>query len=220
MSKIRVALVNSQPMLLDAMAGTFSTNDFMIVAKTVASREAVEIARSRKPDVIILDPGDPMCAPHSISAITRLANGPKVVVFTTIAAIEQAVRALEGGATGYLTTTSHASELREAVQAVHVGDTFISPSVATKLVASLRTTALRRATTQKRKLTVREEQIVDLLHEGKTNKEIANVLALSEKTVKHYMTVLMHKLEARSRLEVILAFKDSTPAAAASSLRL
>ncbi len=220
MSKIRIALVNSQPLLLDGMVGAFSsTNDCTVVARSEAPRECCEIANLHNPDVFVLDPGDPLCPPNMISTITRTPASPKVVVFTAVTGIDQVVRALDAGAAAYLTTTSPSSELREAVQTANGGGTFISPCIATKLFASLRTAAVRKATTQKMKLTVREEQIVELLHEGKTNREIAGVLELSEKTVKHYMTVLMQKLEARSRLEVILAFKESNTAATSSALR-
>ena len=96
----------------------------------------------------------------------------------------------------------------ECAQTVLDGDTFVSPCIATKLIASLRMAALRKVAVQKMRLTLREEQIVGLLRKGKTNREMADYLDLSEKTVKHYMTVLMQKLAARNRLEVVLALKD------------
>ncbi|KQY26656.1 LuxR C-terminal-related transcriptional regulator [Rhizobium sp. Root482] len=220
MTKIRIALLNSQPMLLDGMVGAFSSKDeYTVVARSEAPREAFEIANLHRPDVLVLDPSDPLCAPEVISGITRISGSPKIVVFTAVTSIEQAMSALEAGAGGYLTTKSTSCELREAVQTVHGGDTFISPSIATKLIVSLRTAALRKAAAQKMRLTVREEQIVGLLHKGKTNREIAEILVLSEKTVKHYMTVLMHKLAARSRLEVILALKEPNLAVTSSMLR-
>jgi DNA-binding NarL/FixJ family response regulator len=93
------------------------------------------------------------------------------------------------------------------VQTVLGGDTFIPPCIANKLIASLRTAAFTRNSAQKLKLTVREEQIVNLLHKRKKNKEIGAELSLNEKTVKHYMTVIMQKLAARSRFEVIIAIR-------------
>lgn len=118
------------------------------------------------------------------------------------------MQTLDAGATGYLTHGSTQEELLECVESVLGGDTFVSPCIATRLVASLRTAALRKAAAQKLRLTLREEQIVALLRKGRTNKEMAHELALSEKTIKHYMTVLMNKLAARSRLEVVLTLKE------------
>lgn len=164
------------------------------------------IAETHCPEVLVLDPGG---SEEGFKAITAIAAMEiKVVVFTIVNRIEHAVRALDAGANAYLTSASTSGELLDAVQTVIGGDSFISPGIASKLIASLRTAAFTKAAAQKLKLTVREEQIVGFLHQGKTNREIGQGLGLSEKTVKHYMTVLMQKLAARSRLEVVLALKS------------
>ena len=85
------------------------------------------------------------------------------------------------------------------------GETFITPSFATKVIVALRDASLRKLAARAIKLSIREDQIVKLLLRGRTNKEIANQLNISEKTVKHYMTLLMQKLNVRNRLEVIIA---------------
>lgn len=84
------------------------------------------------------------------------------------------------------------------------GDTFISPHLATKIIAAMRLAAARKVAGNPIKLSVREVQIVDQLKLGRTNKEIARELGISEKTVKHYMTLLMEKVHARNRLEVAM----------------
>ena len=170
------------------------------------------MVRSHAPDLLIFDPGDSEDGINAISTIVGQGGNTRVLVFTMVNRIEHAVRALDAGASAYLTSGSTSGELLDAVQTVLGGDTFISPCIANKLIASLRTAAFARTSAQKLKLTVREEQIVTLLHKGKTNREIGVGLGLSEKTVKHYMTVLMQKLAARSRLEVVIALKALDPA--------
>ena len=85
------------------------------------------------------------------------------------------------------------------------GETFISQSFASKVIMALRNESMRRIAAQAIKLSIREEQVVKLLLRGRTNKEIATGLGITEKTVKHYMTVLMQKLQVRNRLEVVIA---------------
>ena len=176
----------------------------------------VEVVRVHRPDVLVLDPGTSKVAFNAISAVSGMSGSPKVIIYTAVDSIELAVRAMDAGAAAYLTSGSTSDELLEAVQTVLGGDTFISPCVATKLIASLRTAALKKVAAQKLRLTIREEQIVGLLHKGKSNKEIAVGLGLSESTVKNYMTVLMQKLAAKSRLEVVLALKELNPATSPS----
>jgi two-component system, NarL family, nitrate/nitrite response regulator NarL len=198
--------------LLDGLLNVFASRaDFTVVASSGSPAQAQVIAEAHLPEILILDPGDSEEGFNVVTAIAGMGREMKVVVFTTVNRIEHAVRALDAGASAYLTSASTSGELLEAVQTVLAGDSFISPGIATRLIASLRTAAFTKAAAQKLRLTVREEQIVGLLHKGKTNREIGQDLGLSEKTVKHYMTVLMQKLAARSRLEVVLALKALDP---------
>lgn len=214
----RVSLICGYPLLLNGMAYAISSrDDYSIVSQTGLAFEAFNIAKVDRPDILILDPADYEHTFDTISKIVQLPSGPKVVVLSAYKNIEYVMRALDAGATGYLTYTSTSIEFLECTQAVLGGDTFVSPCIAAKLIASLRTAALRKAATQKLRLTLREEQIVALLRKGRTNREMAGELNLSEKTVKHYMTVLMQKLAARSRLEVVLALKDFDTATSAPS---
>lgn len=167
-----------------------------------------------QPDVWVLDLGGAEYVFDTIAELARLIGQPKVIVFSHHSNVEYVMRVLDAGATGYLTYGCAAGELLDCVRAVLGGETFITPLIATKLIASLRSAALTKVTTKKLRLTLREEQIVALLRQGKTNREMAGELDLSEKTVKHYMTILMQKLEARSRLEVVLALKDFDPSSA------
>lgn len=113
--------------------------------------------------------------------------------------------ALDAGANGYVLKGSNAQELIQAVESVCQGETYITQSFAIQVIAALRNASLRRMAAEVVQLSIREDQIVRLLLRGRTNKAIAISLNISEKTVKNYMTILMQKLHARNRLEVVIA---------------
>lgn len=123
---------------------------------------------------------------------------------------------LEAGALGYVLKGSTFEELTEAIRVVHGGDTCITPSFASKVIAGLRMASLRRQAARAIRLSAREEQVLRLLLRGNTNKEIALALSISDKTVRHYMTVPMQKLNARNRIEVVLAAQELRIAPASS----
>jgi two-component system, NarL family, nitrate/nitrite response regulator NarL len=207
-----IALINHQPILLDGLVRLFSGNNaFRLVAFGLPSMATVEAVIASTPALVVLDGGDRERGLAAVQAIAAGSPGTRIVVFTASESIEEAVRALDAGASGYVSSASTGDELIAAVDAVLGGDTFISQQIASKVISALRTVALRKAERQAQMLNVREEQIARLLLKGKTNKEIAKALALSEKTVKHYMSLLMQKLAARNRLELALAIRRSEP---------
>ncbi len=95
------------------------------------------------------------------------------------------------------------------MEAVERGETYIAPGLASQVITLLRTHSFRKVA-DAAKFSVREEQVVRLLLRGQTNKEIATSLSISERTVKHYMTILMQKLNVRSRLEFVIAAQKLT----------
>lgn len=216
MQAVRVSLVCGNPLLLDGMANAIASHqDLSVVSRSDLPLLGRNLTTVEQPDVWVLDLAGSAYNFDTIARIADLNARPKIIVFSHHANVDYVMRVLDAGATGYLTYGSAAAELLECVQVVLGGETFITPLIAAKLIASLRGAALQKVMTRKRRLTLREGQIVALLRQGKTNREIAGELDLSEKTVKHYMTVLMQKLEARSRLEVVLALQDFDPASAA-----
>jgi DNA-binding NarL/FixJ family response regulator len=140
-----------------------------------------------------------------IADITVGRFGTRILTFTAATGIDDAISALEAGAGGYVLKGSTGEELIDAVRTVHAGDTYITASYAAKVVAGLRTASLRKSAIEAMRLSLREEQVLRLLLRGSTNREIATTLEIGEKTVKHYMTILMQKLNVRNRVEVVLA---------------
>ncbi len=133
------------------------------------------------------------------------ASKVKVVALTASRNISTAVQALDAGVHGYLLKQSSIEEIYRAVEAISRGERYITHAVANKLVGVLHDTAARKAAARAIKLSIREGQVVRLLLNGKTNKEIASILSITENTVKHYMSLLMQKLNVRNRLEVVIA---------------
>lgn len=211
MSKVELALFDDHPVLLDGLSSVLSeSDDFTVVGKGVSAADAVSLSFSRKVDVIIVDLDMPGNIFEAIRKIRMQSPDVKILVFTASVAIDHAVRALEAGAHGYVVKGSTASELAGAIHSVMGGDIYVTQSFAAKVIAALRNATARKMALQAMRLSLREEQIVRLLLRGKTNKEIANSLHISEKTVKHYMSLLMQKLHVRNRIEVVLAAQKLT----------
>lgn len=207
--KIRIAFVDDHPVLLSGVAAIFEDDgEFEVVATGKSADDAVSISATHRPDVFVIDlnmPGDAFAA---MAEISRALPKTKIVAFTAAVEIDTAVKTLRSGASGYVLKGSSADELRDGIHAVMQGETFVTHGLAGKVLTALATQIDRANAT---KLSVRETQIVRHLYKGQTNREIALHLKISEKTVKHYMTVLMHKLNARNRLEVVMAAQDVVP---------
>lgn len=208
MSTVSVALVDDHPCVIEGMVSLLSRTQGLHVTSTGSTADdIIEISSRHQPDVMIVDlsmAGDVYAA---ISKSIKISPKTKIVAFTAATGVNSAIRALDAGANGYVLKGSSAQELIQAVEAVRHGETYITQSFASQVIAALRNASLRRVAAEAVRLSIREDQIVRLLLRGKTNREIASALQISEKTVKNYMTVLMQKLNARNRLEVVIAAK-------------
>ena len=206
MGQISIALVDDHPVLRSGLEVLFgSTDGFEVVAQGCCVADAVEISSCFSPDILIMDLTMPGNAFTAISEINRKQKNIKVVAYTASAGIEHAVMALDAGARGYILKGGGPEELIHGLRTVHLGETYITQGFATKVLLALRNASIRKLAADAIKLSVREQQIVRLLLNGRTNKEIGSSLTISEQTVKHYMSILMQKLNARNRTEVVIA---------------
>ncbi len=121
-----------------------------------------------------------------------------MVTFTASASVHHAVQALDAGASGYVLKGGPLSSLADAVDTVVQGETYITQGFATKVIAALRQVR----SPNELRLSVREDQIIRLILEGKTNKQIGEILDIAEKTVKYYMTIIMQKLNVKTASEL------------------
>lgn len=203
---VSVAFVDDHPILLEGLVSLYSNKkDLKIVGQGQNAVDAIKITEQLSPNVIVVDlsmPGDSMAA---IEVIIQTMPDTKVVIFTATASIETAVKALNCGVSGYVLKGSSSTDLHDAIVAAHNGDTYMTPGFATKVIISMKAAQTRQKALQQKRLSVREEQIVSHLMRGQTNREIVRSLDISEKTVKHYMTILMQKLDVRNRVEAVIA---------------
>ena len=206
---LRIAFVDDHPTLLHGIAALFSGDPrYQIVGTEVSALGAVALAAAMRPDIMTLDlsmPGDVFSA---IRSIASQSPGSKLVIFTAYADVDLALQALDAGAHAFVLKGRPSDDLFDAIETVSNGGLFVSPDFSPKLIAGFRNQTERERSDPAAHLSPREQQLVQCLLEAKSNKEIARTLNLSEKTVKHYMTNLMNKLNVRSRLEVVLAARN------------
>lgn len=206
MNDVRIAIVEDQPLMMAALTAFLSAPpDFRVVATGFSATDMVRLARLHVPSLMVLSPAVPDETYAAIRTIRGATPAIKIIAYASQHGVDHAVRALDAGAHGYVLKRSSEDELMAAARAVLKDETYITQGFATRVVDALRNTDVRHRVAEAIKLSMREGQIVRLLLRGMTNKEIAATLRITEKTVKHYMTELMQKMQARNRVEVIIA---------------
>jgi two-component system, NarL family, response regulator NreC len=179
--------------------------DWRVVAEAGNGRDAVREAIEQKPDVAVLDIGMPLL--NGIEATRQIARrAPSVRVLILSMHSDQAyvTQAVQAGARGYLLKESAGAELIEAIAAVAAGKSFFSPAVAQVVFDDyVRSLADRGITDRYDALSEREREVLQLVAEGKSSKEIADVLSISPATVETHRTHLLQKLGLRNTAEVV-----------------
>lgn len=210
--RIRVAVVDDHPIFREGVAFTIrSSQAFEIVAEGASADDAIRIAKEMLPDVILLDVSMPGGGIEAARVISTACPVVKVIMLTVSEQEEDVTQALEAGANGYILKGTSGTDLISTLQSVSRGESYVSPGLAARLLAvSMRNVRQQARPAEQVDLTKREEQILELVARGLTNKEIANTLSISEKTVKHYMTNVMQKLQVRNRVEAVLALQKKT----------
>ncbi len=170
-------------------------SDLQVVATVGDGRAAVRMAKETEPDVVLMDLSMPeLNGADAARAIIDDRPDCKVIVLSMYAEREYVRRALKAGATGYVVKRSAAKELVEAIRAVHAGQRYLSPRVADVVIDDY---AADGKADLLEKLSAREREVLQLLAEGRTGAEIAQRLALSQKTVETYRARLVEKLGIR-----------------------
>jgi len=175
--------------------------DIEIVGEASDGREAIEKVQELRPDVIIMDIAMPgMDGLEAIRRIKKKGQKVRVLVLTQHDDREYVLSAIKAGSSGYVTKSALGSELVSAIRTVYKGETFLYPSAATALVGGY----LRQSEDEPYDhLTNREREILKLVAEGHTARQIAELLFISEKTVAGHRMKLMGKLDLHNRTELI-----------------
>lgn len=193
---ITVVIADDHPVVREGLATILkSESDIKVVAEATNGEEALEMCNRHFPDVLLLDLRMPRKDGLQVmTALTsRPVTAPRVIVMTTYESEEDIHRSLKTGANAYLIKSMTPEEIRATVRRVAAGESVVSSQITAKLAESI----------ARPELSKRERQVLQYLANGRSNKEIAQILYISEHTAKAHVRAIMAKLNADSRTEVI-----------------
>lgn len=204
-SSINIVVIDDHPLLREGVSSTLAAvAEFEIVGQGESYDDALRIAHEGMPDIIMLDISMPGGGVEAARDIHEALPSIKLVVLTASEDEKDVMSALQAGANAYLLKGIGGKELIDIVRRVAAGETFITPSLATSILLHSYNQKSEPERSLIDKLNERESSILKALERGLTNKEIAEELYLSEKTIKHYMTNIMQKLQVKNRVEAAL----------------
>jgi len=206
MKKIRVLIVDDHTLVRDGIRSLLTlAADIEVVGEAENGREALERVRQLVPDVVLMDLAMPvMGGLEATRRIRREFPGIKVLAVTQYDDSDYVVPVIEAGARGFVTKMAAFSELASAIQAVYRGDSYLSPSAAGALIEEYQQKTTGEGERDSyQQLTDREREVLKLVVEGHTAREIAGMLVISPKTVEWYKNRLMKKLNIHNRTDLI-----------------
>ena len=199
-SPIRILVADDHPVVREGLVALVTRQpDMVVVAEAVDGRELVEKFLQHRPDVALVDLRMPeMDGADALAAIRERLPAARVIVLTTYDDDEDIQRSLRAGAKAYLLKDAPREELLACIKAVHAGLTLIPPAIAAKLAENIGAPPL----------TPRELEVLGLVADGKSNKEVATTLFITEGTVKSHLIAILRKLDAADRTQAVtLALK-------------
>jgi two-component system, NarL family, response regulator len=195
-AKIKVMVVDDHPLMRVGVASIVNARpDMTVVAQAGTGEEAVALHQRHRPDITLMDLRLPcMSGVDAILAIRARDAAARFVVLTTYEGDEDIHRALEAGAQGYVIKGMPYQTLIEALQRVQKGGRFLPPPIARALASRMPDS----------ELSSREQEVLHLLVDGKTNKEIANLLGITEATVKCHVSTILMRLNVSDRTQAVV----------------
>ena len=206
---IRVAVIDDHPLFREGVTRSLSEIDgFEIVAEGSSAEDALRIAEQLKPHIMLMDISMPGGGLNAIPLILAKAPMQKIVMLTVSEASDDVTAALGHGAKGYVLKGIGSRALADVIRTVASGESYVTPTLSAKLLSS-RSPASANQFELVASLTSREQEVLQLVASGMSNKLIARKLDLQEKTVKHHMTQIMTKLGVTNRTEAAMVWRDA-----------
>ncbi|MCL4394850.1 MAG: response regulator transcription factor [Chloroflexi bacterium] len=195
---IRVLIADDHPVVRTGLLGMLAAQpEFKVVGEAVNGREAIELADRPAPDVVLMDLAMPEL--DGVAATSRIRERNRkvqVLVLTTYDGDADILRAVESGAIGYMLKDAPREDLFRAIRAAAKGESFLAPAVAARLMGRMRAPA-------EETLSAREIQVLTLVSQGASNKEIGRQLHISEATVKTHLIHIFEKLGVNDRTQAV-----------------
>ena len=206
MKKIKVVIVDDHTIVRKGLVSLLDDEeDIDVIGEAEDGHEAIRTVEKLNPDVVIMDIGMPsMNGLEAVRLLKKERPAIRILILTMHANEEYIIEALKSGACGYLIKKSAPRELTSAIRIADAGEMYLSPAIATKVVNRFMTETAIHHNGQKKEdvLTSREREIIQMIAEGKSNKEIADKLSISLKTVKNHRSNMMDKLNLHNTAEI------------------
>jgi two-component system response regulator NreC len=188
---IRVVLVDDHAILRDALTIFLEKHDFVVAGEAEDGAAAVRLVRSVKPQLVIMDLSMPVMNGIDAAEEIRRDPGIPVILLTMHSEEHHVLRAFRAGVAGYVLKSKTASDLLLAIREVKRGNMYLSPGISATVVREM----LHKGSIRKEVLTLRERQVLQLVAEGKSTKELAGILGISDRTGGSHRSRIMDKLE-------------------------
>ena len=202
---ISIVVVDDHPLFREGVVNSLlESGKFDVVAQAGSHEDAIAEAEKHLPDLLLLDVSMPGGGIETAQEITRRTPIVKIIMLTVSEQEQDVQSALKAQARGYVLKGVASEELVEILTDIYGGHSYISPNLATNLLMRNSQKESQQETIEDFDLNTRELQILEKLSIGMSNREIANDIFLSEKTVKHYMTNIMHKLHVSNRVQAAI----------------
>jgi two-component system nitrate/nitrite response regulator NarL len=208
---IRIAIIDDHPLFREGVTRSLSEiGGFEMVGEGATAQDAERLASTVRPDILLLDISMPGGGLAAVAGILAGHPAQKIVMLTVSEANADVTTALNAGVRGYVLKGIGSRALADILRNVAAGESYLSPTLSARLLSDLQSQKPTNGIADRlRQLTERQTEILRLVAEGLSNKEVALRLELQEKTVKHHMTGVLSKLNVRNRTEAALMMRES-----------
>ncbi|HSB67224.1 MAG TPA: response regulator transcription factor [Anaerolineales bacterium] len=204
--KIKVLIVDDHQVVRQGLRTFLELlDDITVIGEAQDGRQAVELVRTLNPDVVLMD----LVMPHmdgitAIEQVRSLRLPTKVIALTSFSEDDKVFPAIQAGAESYLLKDVSPEDLAEAIRAVHRGEARLHPDITRKLMQQVSQIRAESQDNSLNELTEREKEVLRMVAQGSNNREIAQKLFISEKTVKTHVSNILGKLNLEQRTQLVI----------------